>query len=84
MSKLSEEDRKYAEAGLKVLCSVQLIFENAKLAQRKGMSTKVKAMLNKLRHLSGELNKDFWKSLTESEELVFQDKLRRIEKILEE
>ncbi len=81
---LSEQDRVITEAGVKLFCSVQLIYENAKLVQHPKMNTHIKTKLNKLRFECGELNKDFWANLNEKEEAAFQDKIRRIEKILEE
>lgn len=81
---ITKEDRIQAEAGLKVLCSVQLLYENIMLLDKSKMKAKTKARLSKIKFDSGELNKEFWSNLSESEEAAFQDKLRRIEQIIEE
>lgn len=75
---------KVTRAAVKLFCSVQLIYENAKLAQTEQTPPATKVILNKLRHDCGRLNKDFWSHLDSNAETVFQDKLRKIEKILEE
>lgn len=78
------EKKEKTIAGVKLFCSVQLIYENAKLAQLDDTPQIMKVLLNKLRFDCGKINKLFWKHLSVQEEEVFQEKLRQIEKILEE
>ncbi len=78
------EQRALTIAGVKLFCSVQLIYENAKAAQHIDTPAAMRVMLNKLRFECGKVNKKFWENLSSEEEQVFQDKLRRIEIILEE
>lgn len=78
------EQKELTIAGVKLFCSVQLIYENAKAAQHRDTPAAMKVMLNKLRFECGKVNQKFWENLSTEEELVFQDKLRQIEKILEE
>lgn len=81
---MNEQQKKLTIAGVKLFCSVQLIYENAKGAQHADTPAPMKTMLNKLRFECGKVNKKFWENLSSEEELVFQDKIRQIEKILEE
>ncbi len=72
------------KAAIKVFVSVQLIVENANDTQYPGMDSAIKVKLNKLRVDCSVINKYFWKGMDTDAEIVFQDKIRRIEKILEE
>lgn len=72
------------KAAIKVFVGLQLVMENAKAAIKPTTEPVMQVRFNKIRGLASIINKDFWKVLGDHEESVFQDKMRRIESIIEE